>query len=142
MPFVNEYISDADRKKYHLTRICGAHNEAQPGRMYSRTWTIDRQDNIFLIQVWSHPHSLSDGWAFFWKGEWLFFEVVGAGEGGPQPDGSCWFGYKILNFSLPIRLSLQREYIVSDLTRAFGDYCGGGVFSTYSHGTATLYFEQ
>ena len=140
MAFKNEYIPETDYEKYDLRRICGEHNNFTRGYMYSRSWTIDRESDAFLIQVWSHREAEFEGWAFYWKGEWIFFEMDGMGGGGLRPDGSCWYGYLIRKFSLPERLQAKRDEIVTDLTRAFGDYCGGGVFSRYKHGTATLEF--
>lgn len=37
--------------------------------MYSDDWTMDRERDAFLIQVWPHLHSDFSGWAFYWKGE-------------------------------------------------------------------------
>lgn len=140
MAFVNEYIPEADYEKYDLRRICGEHNEIHRGHMYSRDWTIDRELNAFLIQVWSHHESDFSGWAFCWKGEWMFFEMTGMGGGWMRPDGSCWYGYRIKGFDLSVHLESQRDEIVTDLTRSLGDYCGGGVFSSCTHGTATIEF--
>jgi hypothetical protein len=95
-----------------------------------------------LIEVWWHRDSSFAGWAFYWHGEWFFFEVNGMGGGGLQPDGSCWYGYRIRKFHVPEHLNEKREQVVADLTKAFGDYCGGGVFSSYTRGTATLEFIE
>lgn len=93
MAFVNEYIPEADFEKYDLRRVCGEHNFAQKGHMYSRSWSIDRDHDAFLIPVWFHHESDFIGWAFYWKTTWLFFEVTGTG-GGVNSDGSCWHRYK------------------------------------------------
>lgn len=138
MAFVNEYIPEADFEKYDLRRICGEHNFVHAGHMYSRDWTIDRELNAFLIQVWSHHESKFDGWAFYWKGEWIFFEMTGMGGGGVRPDGSCWYGYRLKGFALPEHLDTNRKAILADLEQALGDYCGGGVFSNYKQGSATI----
>ena len=141
MAFVNEYIPEADYDKYDLKRVCGEHNlPSRRGRMHSNHWTIDRERDAFLIKVWSHHEAKFEGWAFYWKGEWIFFEMTGKGGGGIQPDGSCWYGYLIKDFVLPARLELMRSTVVADLERAFGDYCGGGVFSNCTQGTATIEF--
>jgi hypothetical protein len=142
MAFVNEYIPEADYEKYDLRRICGEHNLAIPGVMHSRHWTIDRERDAFLIKVWSHYESQFSGWAFYWKGEWTFFEMTGMEGGGMRPDGSCWYGYRIKDFVLPAPLESKRPAIVTDLERALADYCGGGVFSTCKQGTATLQFVE
>ncbi len=140
MTFKNEHIPKADYEKYDLRRVCGEHNVVHRGHMLNQDWTVDRERDAFLIKVWSHPEAEFTGWTFYWKGEWLFFEMRGMGGGGGQPDGSCWFGYRIRKFTLPDHLQAQRDEIVADLTQAFGDYCGGGVFSSYTRGTATLEF--
>ena len=143
MAFVNEYIQEADYEKYDLRRICGEHNlPSQRGHMYSRSWTVDRETDAFLIQVWSHHESRFEGWAFYWKGEWTFFEMTGMGGGGMRPDGKCWYGYRIKGFTVPLQLESRRVEIVADLERALGDYCGRGVFSTYKQGTATVEFVE
>ena len=143
MAFVNEYIPESDYEKYDLRRICGEHNlPSRRGRMHSRDWTIDRERDAFLIKVWAQHESEFSGWAFYWKGEWIFFEVMGTGGGGRQPDGSCWYGYRIKRFALPDHLESHRSQIIADLTQAFGDYCGGGVFSSYRRGTSSIEFIQ
>ena len=142
MAFKNEYIQEADYEKYDLRRIIGEENPFERGYLFARDWTIDREGEMFLAQIWTHREAEFDGWAFYWKGEWMFFEMRGMGGGGGRPDGSCWYGYRIRKFSLPERLQAQRNEIVADLTQAFGDYCGGGVYSTSTRGTATLEFIQ
>ncbi|MDR2113421.1 MAG: hypothetical protein LBQ62_10040 [Candidatus Accumulibacter sp.] len=69
MAFVNEYIPEADYEKYDLMEICGKHNKAHPGSMITRSWTIDRERQMFLIRIWSHRESEFEGLAFYWKGE-------------------------------------------------------------------------
>ena len=139
MAFQNEYIPEADYDKYDLRRVCGAQNLGS-GRMLNQDWAIDRELDVFLIKVWAHPEAEFTGWAFYWKGEWLFFEMRGMGGSVTYPDGSCWFGYRIKKFFLPDHIRDQRDAIVADLTQAFGDYCGGGVYSNATRGTATLEF--
>lgn len=142
MAFVNEYIQEADYEKYDLRRICGEHNEVYRGHMHSRDWTIDRALDAFLIHVWSHHEERFEGWAFCWKGNWMFFEMTGMGGGGLRPDGTCWYGYRIKGLSVQSQLESSRAEILADLERALGDYCGGGVFSPYKQGNATIEFIE
>lgn len=141
MTFINEYIPEADYDKYDLRRICGEHNlRMRQGHMHSNHWTISRERDAFLIKVWAYHESEFSGWAFYWKGHWMFFEETGMGGGGPRPDGSCWFGYRIKDFSVPEEIQQQSEEVIGDLTQAFADNCGGGVFSPYKNGTTTIEF--
>ncbi len=141
MAFINEYIPESDYGKHDLRRVCMAHNlRWRQDHMHSEQWTIDRERDIFLIKVWSHHESDFSGWAFCWKGHWMFFEETGMGGGGPKSDGTCWFGYRIKGFSVPPEVAHERDAIVKDLTQAFADNCGGGVFSPYTRGTATVEF--
>jgi hypothetical protein len=142
MAFVNEYISEADYEKYDLRKVCGEHNEVHRGHMLSQSWTIDQERSAFLIKVWSHRDSEFSGWAFHWKGGWIFFEATITGIDENLPDSSCWVGYRVREFSLPHHLEPNREEIVADLTRAFGDYCGAGVFATATKGSATIEFVE
>lgn len=141
MAFVNEYIAEADYEKYDLRKVCGEHNRwSHDVRMHSNHWTIDRERDAFLIKIWSHRDSQFEGWAFYWKGEWVFFEMTGLGGGGIRPDGSCWYGYQVKGFELTVQLEMNRSEVVADLERALGDYCGGGVFSNCKQGSATIEF--
>lgn len=141
MAFVNEYIPEADFEKYDLRRVCGEHNlKSQRGIMYSRSWTIDHERDVFLIQVWSHHESEYSGWTFYWQGEWVFFEMRLTGVNENQPEGSCWVSYLIKSFLLPQHLQSRQGEITDDLKQALSVYCGAGVFSTCGRCTATIDF--
>jgi hypothetical protein len=143
MSFVNEYIAEADYEKYDLRRICGEHNlRAWQGEMLSRTWTIDRERDAFLIKIWSHHESEFSGWAFYWKGTWIFFEMRIFDSREDLVEKTCWVGYFIKKFKLPVQLNSSEKDVISDLTRALGDYCGAGVFASCSQGTATIEFVE
>lgn len=143
MAFVNEYISEADYEKYDLRRVCGEHNlKSQRGIMHSRHWTIDRDLESFLIKVWSNHEAEFEGYAFYWKGEWMFFEMRLTGVDENRPDGTCWVGYLIKDFSLLDCLESKRSEIMPDLTQALSVYCGAGVFSTCARCTATIEFIE
>lgn len=142
MAFVNEYIPEADYKKYELRKVCGEHNLARPGRMHSDHWTIDREKDEFLIKIWSHHESIFTGYAFYWKGSWIFFEMKITGVQEKKVEGSNWVGYLIKKFYITEDLEASREEIISDLTRLLCVYCGAGVFSTYQHCAATIEFME
>ena len=141
MAFVNEYIPEADYAKYNLRRVCGEHNEAHRGHMYSRDWTIDRERDAFLIQVWSHRDSEFSGWAFYWKGGWMFFERTTV-NGDAKPDGSsCRFLFHVRKFAIPPALEASREELLVDL-RAATTASLGGVTCNYADRSATIEFEH
>lgn len=143
MTFVNEYIPDADAQKYDLLRVCAEHNlPSRQGHMHSRHWTIDRQKDAFLIKVWGHQESLFSGYAFYWKGGWVFFEMHLTGIDENQPDGSCWVGYLIRKFALPEPQEPCRSDLLLDLESALCTYCGAGVFSTCTSCVATIDFAE
>ena len=141
MAFVNEYIPEADYGKYDLRRICGEHNlKSLRGHMFSQSWTIDREREAFLIKVWSHHEAEFEGYAFYWKGEWMFFEMRLNGVDTKMPDGSCWVGYLIKGFLLPQHLQARQGEIADDFQQVLSVYCGVGVFSTCCRCTATVEF--
>jgi hypothetical protein len=142
MAFVNEYIPESDYEKYDLRRICAGYNRVDKDHMYSDHWTIDRARDAFLIKIWSHRDSAFSGYAFYWKGEWILFEMRLTGADENRPDGSCWFGYLVKNFFLPEHLIEMNEEILTDLHQALSDYCGVGVFSKCTHCIASVDFIE
>ncbi len=74
MSFINEFISDADFQKYHLKNV---DDRILVGRMRSDNWTIDRERDIYLRQVYRGKEDFTHitKWTFLWDGYVLFFEV-------------------------------------------------------------------
>ena len=142
MAFVNEYIPEADYEKYDLRRICGEHNLTHRGRMHSRSWTIDRERRAFLIPVWSHREAEFNGWAFYWHGEWMFFELKVADAWENKIADECWSRYQIKGFVVPPALEAQQEELIADFRAACSAYAGGGVFCKAAHRSATVEFVQ
>lgn len=141
MAFVNEYIQEADYEKYDLRKICGEHNLAIPGNMHSRSWTIDRARDEFLIKVWSHYESQFAGWAFYWNGEWLFFEMAPV-DGEAKTDGSsCRFLFHVKGFVVPPALESSREELLTDL-RAAITACPGSPTFNYAVRNVTVVFVE
>lgn len=128
MAYVNEYIPEADVKKYGLEEIDSKFLSTGINR---RDWTIDRERDIYLRQVTTGRDELStiSKWTFYWKGNLLWFqrEALGVAKGA---DGLRHSSSRISKFTLPEHLEAQRQDIYRDLNDAFGTYGGGGVFSS------------
>lgn len=139
MAFVNEYIPEADYEKYDLRRVCGEHNEPHRGVMYSRDWTIDRDRSAFLIQVWSHRDAEFGGWAFYWRGEWMFFEMRPVESKIDRDKNTCWFRFQVKGFSVPGSLAKQREQVMDDLREAITASPGGTTWD-YANRSAAIDF--
>lgn len=142
MAFVNEYIPEADYEKYDLRRICGEHNRTHPGRVHSRSWTIDRERGAFLIKIWAHREAEFNGWAFFWRGEWVFFELHVADAQVNRITDECRDHYQIKGFVVPPTLEDQQQDLIADFRLACSAYAGGGVFCKAAHRSATVEFVQ
>ena len=140
MAFLNEYIPEADFQRYELPRVCGEHNRVHRGHMLSRDWTIDRERNAFLVKVWTHRDSEFSGWAFYWHGEWMFFEMAVRDARDDPTTSSCWSLYQIRGFVVPKTLDRQGDEVLEDLRSGFGAHAGGGVFVQRAHRSATLEF--
>jgi hypothetical protein len=140
MAFVNEYIPEADYEKYDLRKICGEHNlKSLRGRMYSRDWTIDRERDAFLIQVWSHHEAKFEGYAFYWKGQWIFFEMATIDGEIKRDVGSCRILFHVKKFSVPQCAESRREELLADFQAAVTASLGG-VTCDYTHRSATIEF--
>ena len=142
MPFVNEYIPEADYDKYDLRKICGEHNYAHRGCMHSESWTINREQEAFLIKIWSHRDANFDGWAFYWQGEWIFFEQRPTESTFNKITDECWSRYQIKGFAPPPALEAQQEELLADFRAAWSAYAGGGVFCKATHRSATVEFIE
>jgi hypothetical protein len=143
MPFINEYIPEEDYAKYDLRRICGEHNlKSRRGHMHSQSWTIDRVRDAFILPVWAHHESQYEGWAFYWKGEWMFFEMTTKKAQHNKTEDSCWSLYHIRKFKVGEDLNEKRDEIIADLRSAYSAYAGGGVFCNFKHRSATVEFIE
>ena len=129
MAFINEYIPEADYEKYNLLKVLGEKNLVHRGDVYSQQWTIDRESNIFLVKTWSHHEETFHGWAFYWKGEWVFFEMRPYGHKGKLGDKYFWNGYLIRNINIPALVESDRKLIYIAIEDALLAYKEGGVFS-------------
>jgi hypothetical protein len=142
MAFVNEYIAEADYEKYDLRDICGKHNKAHHGCMHSRSWTIDRERNVFLIKTWAHQEATETGWAFYWHGEWIFFEATIKDVQVNKIADSCWALHYIKKFVVPETLKAQQEQLIEDFRAAWSAYGAAGVLSKFTNRSATIEFIE
>ena len=140
MAFVNEYIPEADYEKYDLKRICGDHNKVHKGHMYSESWTIDRERDAFLIPIWFHRESDFSGYAFYWKGDWMFFEMRVVEGKSDRATRSCWYVFCVRRFCLAISQNQISENLL-DCLRAAITQLPGGVNFDYANRIVTVEFE-
>ena len=141
MAFVNALITDDDRKNYGLDEI-----ERRLGHAAQRDWTIDRERDIYLREIWRSREEASQqsAWHFYWHGELMkvCLEVRAAGSDGMR-GGHGWVHYQLVNcfgrgFFIPSHLLDRRDEIIADLRAALVAYKGGGVYSTKATYELTL----
>lgn len=130
MAFINEYISNDDRVKYNLESIdvCFVVGGAK-----SKSWTIDRERDIYLRTVARGREDLrhESTWIFYWKGELLVLELDNISTSGVV--GGHRQGHKkIRSLELPDQLKIHYQEILDDLKEALSVYKDGGIFATSS----------
>lgn len=139
MAFVNEHIPESAYDQYDLRRVIGEENPFKKGYMFGRaSWTIDREKDAFLTQVWTHRESEFNGWAFYWNGKWMFFKMRSIESKIDREKNTCWFRFQVKGL-LPERLSDQREQVIKDLCEAIAASPGGTTWN-FAHSSATIDF--
>ena len=140
MAFVNEMISEDDKKKYGLEKV----DEwlKKTGKSRQRDWTIDHEREIYLRVIkWGREEfSHHSTWHFYWRGQLLTvcLELLDAGG---KPGGHGWANFKLVDcykqgFFVPDHLLDRRNEVVADLRDALTAYADGGIYSaTTSHET-------
>ncbi len=140
MAFVNELISEDDRKKYDLDKVeCGPGMRAKTPQ---RQWTIDHEREIYLrvIKRGREEYNYKSTWHFCWRGELMTVCLETLSAGGER-GGHGWSHYKLVDcymkgFFVPDHLLDRRDEIVKDLRDALIEYGDGGIYSsTTSHDT-------
>ncbi len=136
VPFINEYIPEADVKKYDLGEI---DKRFIVGGTYARDWTIDRERDIYLRRVANGREEFrqQSTWSFYWKGTLLTVELDTIRGGGVR-GGHGWTHYKMRQMWMPPSLVSAREEIIADLREALTAEKGGGVYSTRTTSDTTL----
>ena len=140
MAFVNERISENDRKKYGLDEVDKL--LAKTGKVRQSDWTIDHERGIYLRVInWGREEfSHQSTWHFYWRGDLLTvcLELLDAGG---KRGGHGWAHFKLVDcykqgFFVPDHLRDQQDEIVADLKDSLTVYGDGGIYSsTTSHET-------
>lgn len=144
MAFVNEYIPEADLKKYDFDMLDKRPKETS-GTTPSNSWTIDRDADIWLRKFYAEMDRTAplggytgiSVWDFYWKGS-LMLDKITAVAGGGGVGLPSWSRKKLLNINLPSTLEDRRGEILKDLELAFVAYKDGGVLSSSSSYLSTL----
>ena len=139
MTFINEYIPEADKKKYNIT----------PGSDFYLTstegWTVDRERDMFLLPRTGLGPESEPGlryWAFYWRGHLLNVRLKSIDSGCDATGTHGWGRTKLLSMGdMPPELQAQRAKIVADLKDALTAHKGLGVYSTYTSYEVTLETE-
>ena len=128
MAFVNEEVSKEDAEKYGMEKI---DENYLVGRIYDRTWTIDRARDIYLRRVARGRDELShiSTWTFSWKGALIWFKRAMIDFKGAR-NAPCWSHQKAYDFRIPETVQSHREEIFRDLHDAFLAYKTGGIYAT------------
>lgn len=120
MAFKNEYVPEADCEKYDMKKVCAEHNRIL-GRdrfVYFDSWTIDHEKDAFLVRVHSYREHNFEGYAFCWKGEWMFFDVRTVDAITDEARHAIWVRKQVKGFVVPDRLLEQHEAVIADLKEA------------------------
>jgi hypothetical protein len=120
MAFKNEYVPESAYEKYDMKKVCAAHNQSL-GRdrfVYFDSWTIDHEKDALLVRIHSYREHNFEGYAFCWKGEWMFFDMRPAGHSYDKTRNAIWFRLLVKGFVVPDRISAQREAVIADLKEA------------------------
>ena len=130
MPFVNEYISAEDVKKYQLREIDKHH---VVGGTNARDWTIDRERGIYLRNVSNgrEEYSFETLWTFYWRQCAYTLMLHSAGfSGKPGGPGRMRWGFVRVNGrDVPEGIPEPRVEFLRDLEAALLTYKDGGVFA-------------
>jgi len=135
MAFINEFISDEDWKKYNIQEI---EDSFKIGNSSDDSWTIDKENNIFLKNV---AKSRIDDygrtwvyWVFFWENKLyeITTEVIKLDK--DKSGQNCQAYKKIRQFEFldndkEMDYNL-REKILPYLTEAFIAHGDAGVYSS------------
>ena len=96
MAFVNERISEDDRKKFGLDEVDKWLSNT--GKVPNRDWTIDHEREIYLREVnrGREEYRYKSTWHFYWRGELMTVCLETLSAGG-EPGGHGWSHYKLVD---------------------------------------------
>ena len=144
MAFKNEYVPESAYEKYDMKKVCAAHNQSL-GRdrfVYFDSWTIDHEKDALLVRIHSYREHNFEGYAFCWKGEWMFFDVRTIDAKSDEERHAIWVRKLVKGFAVPDRLLEQREAVIADLKEALiNRNTVNGIFTDRS-GTIEFVGEQ
>jgi hypothetical protein len=136
MAFVNEYVPEADIKKYGIEEVdqCYGKSNMRPD------WTIDRERYIYLRWMVTGEDEFRNqsDFTFYWKGELIFarLRVTNSKTLGTR----AWVNWRLAIMNLPDELQEKKPEIVADLKDALTAYKDCGVYSNLIEHTATFEF--
>lgn len=136
MTFINEYIPEADIKKYGLENI---DKRFIVGGTNARDWTIDRERDIYLRNVANGREEFRNQstWTLYWKGELIPVELHLLGGGGKRGEPG-WSHWKLQQIHIPPHLKNKYDEILVDLKEALTAYKDGGTYSANTTYSITL----
>jgi hypothetical protein len=137
MPFINEYISAEDIKKYDIEALDKRFHKGH----YKPSWTVDHERDMYLRYMTKEHEEFSHHitYCFYWKG--VVIEVlIELSEAGGARNGPQWSRKKLLRWNLPANLVAQETEIKADLKEAFIAYKDFGILSTSTTYTVTFDF--
>ena len=135
MTFINEYISNEDFEKYNIQAI---EDNFVLGNSSSNSWTVDKENNIFLKKIansriddygttWVH-------WAYFFEGKLYVITTIIVDSNKAKRGEDYWVHKKIIGLNVWGRdgnlSNEQGEELLPFIEEAFVAYGKSGVYSS------------
>jgi hypothetical protein len=159
MPFINEFISEADIIKYNLEEINQAGYKISNIKIpvgiptyhqNARDWTVDKERDIYLRQVTTNQGRPDmgfendgwEGWTLYYKGELVWFAKNLVGGHGKRCSAQHHdYEIKLLTTSLKL-ININEDEIKEVIKQAFISYKDFGIYSNATEFTATFTFTE
>jgi CRISPR/Cas system-associated exonuclease Cas4 (RecB family) len=154
MPFINEFISEADMIKYNLEKINRTYKNPPPAGIPTyptpiTQWTVDKERDIYLRKVTTNQGRPDmgfendgwEGWTLYYKGELIWF-VKKTIKSIRLVNDSQHSYYEIKYLTIPNNLKIDYDIIYELIKDSFTKYAGGGICSTATEFTATFTFTE
>lgn len=137
MAFVNEYVSAEDAKKYDLAALFKRFDKPLLG---SPTWTIDRENDAFLLWLRSSREESRnyEMFAMAWKGN--IFPVYLIPTSGGRLSQKSFTHWQLMELELPELLHAAHSQIIDALKAALAEYKAGGIGVPVADHTVTFEF--
>lgn len=112
MTFVNELISDEDKKNIDWTKF-KAWPFSEPHRPWK--WTIDKNRDVFLVALEGRGRESErpETYALYWKGVVIRIEAERDGKGAFSTGIDMY--WNVLNIEIPMSLKRQNQEILTTL---------------------------